>query len=262
MKKNLLGISMLTLVGLYVLLSAIIIGLFIVFELPVHQGILISIVTIIIQFLISPFLTDLSMKWFYHAKFDAELPDYLNKFIQEECTKYNMKYPRIGYIDDGSPNAFTYGHTKNDARVILTRGIFDLLTEEEVLTVVGHELGHVTHFDMLFMTAAALVPLVLYYIYEICSSGNSDNDSKAGQAKAIISLVAYLLYIVSQYIVLWLSRTREYYADEFSLEETKNPNSLASALVKIGFGLSTADTKGKHNVNKKNALGIFSSLVF
>ena len=138
MKKNLFGISMMTLVGLYVLLSVIIIGLFLVFNLPVQYGILSSIIIIIIQFLISPFLTDLSMKWFYHAKFDAEIPEYLNKFIQEQCTKYNMKYPRIGYINDGSPNAFTYGHTKNDARIVLTRGIFDLLTEDEVLAVVGH----------------------------------------------------------------------------------------------------------------------------
>ena len=43
-----------------------------------------------------------------------------------------MKYPKIGYIDDGAPNAFTYGRTKNDARIVLTRGIFELLTEEEV----------------------------------------------------------------------------------------------------------------------------------
>ena len=267
MKKNLFGISMMTLVGLYVLLSVIIIGLFLVFNLPVQYGILSSIIIIIIQFLISPFLTDLSMKWFYHAKFDAEIPEYLNKFIQEQCTKYNMKYPRIGYINDGSPNAFTYGHTKNDARIVLTRGIFDLLTEDEVLAVVGHELGHVTHYDMLFMTAAALVPLILYYIYEVCSSGNnSDSDSKAGQAKALVSLVAYLMYIISQYIVLWLSRTREYYADEFSIQETKNPNALASALVKIGFGLVTSDDDkipddGGKKPSTKNigALGIFDA---
>ena len=261
MKKNLFGISMMTLVGLYVLLSVIIIGLFLIFNLPVQYGILSSIIIIIIQFLISPFLTDLSMKWFYHAKFDAEIPEYLNKFIQEQCTKYNMKYPRIGYINDGSPNAFTYGHTKNDARIVLTRGIFDLLTEDEVLAVVGHELGHVTHYDMLFMTAAALVPLILYYIYEVCSSGNnSDSDSKAGQAKAIVSLVAYLMYIISQYIVLWLSRTREYYADEFSANEIKSPNALAEALVKVGFGLSTQSSSNKkHDVNKNNALGIFDS---
>jgi len=167
-----------------------------------------------------------------------------------------MKYPRVGYIDDGAPNAFTYGHTKNNARVVLTRGIFELLNEEEVKAVVAHELGHASHYDMLFMTVAQLVPLVLYGIYEVLRS--SDNKSSDSDSKAqLVAWIAYLLYIISNYIILALSRTREYYADSFSLEETKNPSALASALVKIGFGLSTAETNAKHSAARSNTLGIF-----
>ena len=264
MKKNLLGISMLTLAGLYIFLSVIIIGVFLFTGLPVSMGILISIIIVIIQFLIAPWLTDLSMKWFYKVNFNPELPDYLNKFIDEITTKYNMKRPRLGFIDDGAPNAFTYGRTKNDARIVITRGILELLTEEEVKAVVGHELGHVVHYDMLFMTAAQLIPLILYFIYQVClendkSSGDNDNNPKA-----LIGLVAYILYIITQYIVLWLSRTREYSADAFSVEETKNPNSLAQALVKIGFGLSVANDKDengkkKHSTKDIGALGIFDA---
>ncbi len=261
MKRNLLGISLITLVGLYVLMSVVIIGFFLIMGLPVQNGILISILVLIVQFFISPYLTDLTMKWFYHASFEAEIPDYLKEFISAECTKYKMNYPRMGYIDDGAPNAFTYGHTKNDARIILTKGIFDLLSEEEVKAVVGHELGHVTHYDMLFMTAAELVPLVLYYVYELCSKDNNSNDdSNSGQYKVMAGLIAYLLYIVSEYIVLWLSRTREYYADAFSIKETRNPNALASALVKIGFGLVTSDDGSKkHSTKNVGALGIFDA---
>ena len=58
---------------------------------------------------------------------------------------------------------------------------------------------------------------------------------------------------------MWLSRTREYYADYFSIEATKNPNSLASALVKIGYGLTTQSDNSKHSASKSNALGIFDS---
>ena len=206
-------------------------------------------------------MTDLSMKWFYKAKFNYEVPEYLKKFIEEVCKDNNMKYPRIGYIDDGAPNAFTYGHTKNDARVVITRGILELLSEEEVKAVVAHELGHASHYDMLFMTVAQLVPLVLYGIYEVCMSTKNDNSSSNNSSSytAIIGVIAYILYIISNYIVLWLSRTREYYADSFSLEATKNPNALASALVKVGYGLSTAETNGKHSAAKSNALGIFDS---
>lgn len=257
MKKNLLGASLITVTGLYVLLAAIIILVTFIVGYPPIYGIGISIIVLILQFLISPFFTDLSMKWFYRVKFGHEIPDYLKQFINEVCKEHNMKYPRIGYIDDGAPNAFTYGHTKNDARIVLTRGIFELLTEEEVKAVVGHELGHALHYDMLFMTVAQLVPLILYGIYEmLVSDNNNDSDNSAASS---IGMLAYILYVISNYIILWLSRTREYYADSSSIEFTKNPNALANALVKIGLGLTTAETNPKHSAARSNALGIFDS---
>ena len=263
MKKSLLGISLLTISGLYFLLAAIIIGVALLTNIPVIYGVVTSIIVIIIQFLIAPWITDITMKWFYKVRFTNDIPEYLSIFIQNICVKYKMKNPKIGIIDDGSPNAFTYGRTKNDARIILTRGLFELLSENEVKAVVGHELGHIVHYDMLFMTAAQLVPLVLYFIYEVCieDSGSSDNEN---DPRVAIAIVAYVLYIITQYIILWLSRTREYYADEFSAVETQNPNSLAQALVKIGFGLSVAkdvdqDGKKKRSTKDIGALGIFDA---
>ena len=258
MKRNLLGISLITISGLYFLLAALIILATLLCDIPVIIGIGVSIAILIIQFLISPFLTDLSMKWFYKVKWNHDIPDYLKDFIKKVCDENKMKYPRIGYIDDGAPNAFTYGHTKNDARVVITRGILELLTEEEVRGVVAHELGHASHYDMLFMTVAQLVPLVMYGIYELLKDVKSDN--KDTNYTQLVAIIAYVLYIISNYIVLYLSRTREYYADYFSIEETKNPNALASALVKIGYGLTTSSTvDAKHSASKPNALGIFDS---
>jgi len=257
MKKNLLGISLLTMSCLYGLLCAFIFLICIFLDVPLANTILISIIIFILQFLVAPFFTDLSMKWFYKAKFDQQLPDYLNKFIAEICEKNNMNFPKIGFINDGAPNAFTYGRTKNDARIVLTRGIFEILDEEEVKTVVGHEMGHVVHYDMLFMTVAQLVPLILYYIFEVFTSNNDSSDNKNA---AVIGYVAYILYIISQYIILWLSRVREYYADSFAVDVTKNPNALGNALVKIGYGLTTrSGNEGKMSASKSNALGIFDA---
>lgn len=260
MKKNLLGVSLLTLVGLYGFLAAFVILIFIIAGLPVIGGIGISIIVLVIQFFISPYITDFSMKFFYKAKFDYEIPAYLKEFIESVCKDNNMKYPRMGFIDDGAPNAFTYGHTKNDARVVITRGILELLSEEEVKAVVAHELGHASHYDMLFMTVAQLIPLVLYGIYTILTSNISDdNDNRA--KLALIGYVAYFLYLISEYIILWLSRSREYYADSFSVEATKNPAALAEALVKVGYGLTTkaSQTNSGKLVSNSNALGIFDS---
>ena len=127
MKKNLLGISLLTITSLYFLLAAVIILIAILTDVPVIYGIVVSIIILILQFLISPWLTDLSMKWFYKAQFGYELPENIKSFVTEVCKQNNMNFPKIGYIDDGAPNAFTYGRTKNDARVVVTRGIFELL---------------------------------------------------------------------------------------------------------------------------------------
>lgn len=256
MKKNLAGACLLTMTCLYGLLAAIVIAVFMIIGAGALPAIILSIIILLFQYLVSPFFTDLSMKWIYKAKFDKDLPDYLKIFITDTCKKYNMKFPKIGFIDDGAPNAFTYGRTKNDARIILTRGIFDLLSEEEVKAVVGHELGHATHYDMLFMTMAQLVPLVLYGIYEIFTSADKNDDDAS--KLAAIGYIAYIFYVISQFIVLYLSRKREYYADAFALEETKNPTALAESLVKIGFGLSTSSDKNSKAM-KSNALGIFDS---
>jgi len=256
MKKSLLGISTLTLVGLYCLLSVIVLTVCILVNIPIVYGLITSIIIIVIQFLISPFITDIIIRHFYKSDFNAEIPAYLTDFIKSVCEKENMKFPKIGIIDDGGPNAFTYGRRKNDARIVLTRGIFELLNQDEVCAVVAHELGHVVHYDMLFMTFAQLVPQVLYLIYELCKN-SSDDDSKS--KAAYISIIAYVLYIISQYIILWLSRTREYYADEYSIQTTKKPNSLASALVKIGFGLNTQSEDSKRSTKNLGALGIFDS---
>ena len=258
MKRNLVGVSMFTVVTLYVFLSFVMIILALILDFPIYIAAGINIVIIILQFLIAPFFTDLLYRIFYKAKFDHEIPEYLSNFIKEVCENNKMKYPRIGYIDDGTPNACCYGRGKNSARIIVTRGIFDLLDEEEVKSVVGHEMGHAVHYDMLFMTAVALIPQLFYMIYSIFTDSDSSSNSKNGSYTALIALIAYVLYIITRYIMLWLSRVREYYADEFSLQQTKNPNAMATALVKVGFGLVAKSDK-KHSASTFGARGLFDS---
>ena len=262
MNSKLLAVSTFTMVLLYSMLSVVILGVCLFTDIPMTYGIVVSLIVLFLQFFISPWITDFVMKHFYHASFDYTLPDYLNAFINKVCEEYGIVSPKVGFIDDGAPNAFTYGRTKKDARIVITRGIIDLLTEDEVKAVVGHELGHIAHMDMFYMTVAQAVPLILYFVFKtLCDPDrkSSDNDKNSGYS-AIIGIVAYIMYIISQYIILWLSRTREYYADEFSCEVTGNPNSLATALVKIGFGLtSIKDTNAKHAVSNVGALGIFDS---
>lgn len=268
---KLASISLITITCLYGLLVALGVIISLICGVSVLPALIVGIVILIIQFIISPWLMDLTTRWLYKADFNAEIPDYLKDFINEVCTKNKIKYPRIGVINDGTPNCYTYGRTKRDARIIITRGVFDLLKPEEVKSVIGHELGHVAHYDMVVMTVAQLIPIVFYAIYQACLDSTSSGDGDDAKYNGIIAAIAFVIYIISQYIVLWLSRTREYYADSFSIDMTKNPNTLAEALVKIGFGLTTTKEetevvdekddkkkkKKKTDVSAVNGLGIF-----
>ncbi len=250
-----------TLFLLYGLLSLILIILVNLGYLEPMIALIIGIGIAFVQFLISPFLIDLVLRFLYNMRWKSleRLPEHLQTFLKDISPKYNIRVPRFGIIYDGSPNAFTYGHVPNDARIIITSGLMDLLGEDELEAVVAHEIGHAVHWDMLVMTIAYVVPLILYYIFRTLIRIKTSGKDKSAPVRYAIAIGSYVLYLISEYIVLGFSRVREYFADRFAGKNC-NPNSLASALVKIGYGLAG---KGKKKERRKpqlesiKAMGIF-----
>jgi hypothetical protein len=100
-------------------------------------------------------------------------------------------------------------------------------------------MGHVVHWDFVVMTIAATVPMILYVVYRFALRSGQRRNRNGGYV-ALVGLLAFVFYVISQYIVLFLSRVREYYADRFAAEQMRDPNALASALVKIAYGLAAA----------------------
>jgi Zn-dependent protease with chaperone function len=200
-----------------------------------------GVFTVLVQFVIGPWILDLSLRFLYRVQWvePSALPEHVRAITQRICEEHNIRFPSFGIIDDGAPQAFTYGHYPSNARIVLSRGIFELLTPDEVDGVVAHEMGHICHWDMVVMTIAQLVPLLAYYIYRSAVEG-AERRSKERSVSVVIAAGAYSVYMISQLIVLWFSRTREYYADRFAGERTASPNALASALVKIGYGLASS----------------------
>ncbi len=222
---------------------------------PPGPSIAIGMGFVVVQYLLGPFLMDFFLRVAQSCAWDAELPGHLRAFLDRVCGEQGLTVPRIGIIDDGAPNAFTYGHHPGNARLVVTRGLLELLDEKEREAVVAHELGHVKHWDVVVMTIAGLAPLFLYYLYRTLIRLRG---KKAEQARAV-AIGAYVLYVFTQYLVLWLSRTREYHADRFAADVTRDPNALASALVKVAYGLAgTAPAEGKAADGRMvRALGIF-----
>jgi len=258
---NLALTSGVTLLLLYGLLSLILITLVNMGYLQPTLALIIGIGFAFIQFMFSPFIMDLTLRFLYKMKWTPldKLPIHLQTFLKDLAPKCNIRVPRFGIIYDGSPNAFTYGRTPNNARIILTSGLIDLLGEEELEAVVAHEVGHVVHWDMLIMTIAYVVPLVLYYVYRSLIRIKTKGKDKTVHIRYSIAIGAYILYLISEYIVLGFSRIREFFADRFAGQNC-NPNNLASALVKIGYGLAGKGKKKKDRrpqLESVKAMGIF-----
>lgn len=158
--------------------------------------------------------------------------DPIGQLVARRCRDAGVPLVTLGIVDDGTPNAFTFGHTPGDARMWLTRGLIERLDEDELDAVICHELGHVRNWDFVVMTVAAAVPLVLYWIYVAARGSRRDG--------ATIAVTAYVGYLVSQFVLLALSRARELGADHWSCACTGNGDALASALVKVAYGMGRA----------------------
>lgn len=205
----------------------------------------------------------LIIRWIYKIRWvedlEGELPA-IAAFIRRTCARHNLPAPRFGVIEDDNPNAFTYGWTRRHANLVITRGVLRFCDEDEQLAVVGHEMGHIVHNDYVVMTVIAAVPLVLYSIYvgarqsanRVARKANSKAGAGAASGALTVALMAYLAYLVSQFLVLLVSRYRESWADEFSARETRRPDTLASALVKICYGIAIENAgQGPHNDAKR-----------
>lgn len=198
---------------------------------PLWVALIFAVIFIGLQFLVAPYIVE----WVLDISWDdgsTQLPAANREFVERLCKERDIKVPRIGLIYSGTPNAFSFGHIPSNARVVVTTGLLEVLTPEESNAVLAHEIGHVEHWDFVVMTIAALAPLLLYQIYVFTERINN--------AK-VIAYTAYACYWVSQFIVLLLNRTREYYADHYSAEVTHEPNQLSSALIKIAYGMVRID---------------------
>lgn len=218
--------SLLILLILYGLVFALGDALLSRYQAPLWLAVAFAVGFIGLQYLAGPWF----IEWLMDIVWDDDLliPEVNRAFVRQLCESRGIRVPRLGIIYSGTPNAFSYGHTPKDARVVITKGLLDILTPEEVNAVLAHEIGHVEHWDFAVMATAALAPLLLYQIYVF---GRRDKNTRP------VAWAAYLCYLVSQFIVLLLNRTREYMADHYAANVTRAPNVLSSALVKIACGL-------------------------
>ncbi len=230
----------------------------------------ITVGMLLFQYGISPLIVGwlYRIDWIPYEQFAAEFP-HLADSLDKVVAFRGIKMPRLGIIHDLNPNAFTFGWSKNSARVVLTDGILKYLNKKEQNAVFSHELGHVVHSDFILMTIVFAIPLLLltiarwaYYASYFSRGSRSDSDEASYLRLALIAIavLSFISYYLSYLISLIISRIREYYADEHSAEVLEDPNALATGLVKIAYGLlvdGNLEERKKSRVRALRGLGIF-----
>jgi len=169
---------------------------------------------------------------------EAEAPR-VHAVVAQLAQAANLPKPQVYRIPDSSPNAFATGRDPQHAVVAVTDGILELLDEEELKGVLGHELAHVKHRDILIGTMAAAVASAIMFLASMARwaaifggyGGGRDRDS--GYNPITLLVAAVVAPIAALLIQMAISRSREYDADEAGAHYAGNPYGLASALKKL-----------------------------
>lgn len=163
-------------------------------------------------------------------------PDLYN-MVARLAKNGNLPMPKVYIIQSDVPNAFATGRNPEHAAVAVTTGIMNLLTDDEIEGVLGHELTHVKHRDTLISTIAATLAGVITMIANMMQMfaifGRSDDREGSNPIAMLATII--LAPIAAALIQMAISRSREYLADEGGAEMSGKPMSLASALAKIDY---------------------------
>ena len=185
----------------------------------------------------------------------------LHEIVERLSANNGIPKPKVAIVNSLVPNAFATGKSPKSSLVAVTSGILDLLDDDELEAVIGHELSHVRSRDVLVLTLASVFSMVAWYLVQFGFFGGFQGRGRnASGGTAIVILVALITWVVSFLIIRAISRYREYSADRSGAIMTGKPDKLASALLKISGKMGNIPTKELENVQKLNAFFIIPAL--
>lgn len=181
------------------------------------------------QYMIGPKMVEWSMGVKYVS--ENEEPE-LHSMVEELAQKAGINKPKIGISNMNIPNAFAFGRWSTDGRVCVTEPIRRLLNRKELKAVLGHEISHLRNRDVATITMLSVIPMILWYV----AWNFMFSRDREGHNTAMLGIVAFVLYFITNLLVLYASRIREYYADLGSVRLGNTPHDMASALYKLVYG--------------------------
>src|SRR5271167_2755119 len=160
--------------------------------------------------------------------------------MERLAAKANLPMPKLFMIPQAAPNAFATGRNPSHASVAVTKGLLEIMNDDELEGVIAHELSHVRNYDILTSSIAATIAGAITYMAQMGKwamifggmGGNRDDDRGGGGLSAL--LMIFLAPFAALLLQLFLSRSREYAADETGVRMVGHTQGLISALQKLG----------------------------
>jgi heat shock protein HtpX len=200
------------------------------------QGMTIALIFALGMNAVSYWFSDKIVLKMYRARqvTESDAPE-LYQMVRHLSQKADIPMPKVYIIQQDQPNAFATGRNPQHAAVAVTTGIMRILTREELQGVIGHELAHVKHRDILISTIAAAIAGAVSYLAYMAQwamiFGGRDDDEGGNPIAALAMMI--IAPIAALIIQMAISRSREYAADEGGAKIAGNPHYLSGALKKL-----------------------------
>ena len=188
----------------------------------------------------------------------------LHAMVERLCIQADLPKPKIAVADTAMPNAFAMGRSQKNATVCCTTGIMNTLSPAELEGVMAHELAHVKNRDVMIMTIASFFASIAAMITQFgffFGGGFGGGDDEEGPGFLVVLLVSMVVYVISFFLMLALSRYREFGADRGAALITGRPSALSSALVKISGQMERVPQQDLRAANDMNAFFIVPTSV-
>jgi heat shock protein HtpX len=222
--RMLITLSLLAL--LYVVLGGVIIA--------AGGGLVVMVVLLSVMALGQLWLSErLALRAMHARVVSAQEAPGLHALVQRLAIQADVPMPRVAISDIPVPNAFAMGRSPRHATVCVTAGLLQILERNELEAVLAHEVGHIRNRDVALMTMASFFASLAALVGQVAAFGGLGRDRDSGPGLALVLLVSVGVYFISYFLMLALSRYREFAADRSAALFTGRPSALASALRRL-----------------------------
>lgn len=201
----------------------------------------------------SPWLLDKLLSWLYGMQpLETTVLEMHSQEASRILRRFNTRHRgniKIKFLPIAAPIAFAYGHWTATSRIVVSQGLLQQLTDDEIAAVLALQLGHIAHWDVSVMSLVLLVTIPIYKLYQLVSTwGDRVNITFVRYIYIVISSLIYGIWCLCTGCVIALSQVRLYYADLFATNFTGNPNGITRALLKISIGIAN-DIQKQEQIN-------------